>query len=75
MSLVKEIREAVAQLRSEQKIPTELRVSQQTYNAIRGETTFGTFGPTKRLLLDGLPCVISVGLSGPFRVRYVEVRE
>jgi hypothetical protein len=73
--LVAGVRNEIERLRKESKIPTEVRLSQTTWNAIRRELDYGPFGPRQSVLFDGLPCVMSFGLKGPFRVRYVELVE
>ena len=74
VALARDLREELELLRSTQKIPTQIRLSQDAYNAIRHELTFGQFGPQSSVLFDGLPCAIAYGLAGPFRVRFVEAR-
>ena len=74
LALVHDLREELEQLRGTQKIPTEIRLSQQAFNALRHELSYGPFGAKQALLFEGLPCVIAVGLKGPFRVRFVEMR-
>lgn len=73
-SLARSLRDELKRLRGTQKIPTEIRLSQETYNAIRGQLTYGPFGPRRVVLFEGLPCAIAFGLQGAFRVRYVEAR-
>jgi hypothetical protein len=73
IELAASVRTEIKRLRKEEKIPTQVRCSQDTWNAIRGEMTYGPFGPRQSVLFDGLPCVLTFGLKGPFRVRYVEM--
>jgi hypothetical protein len=74
VSLAHDLREEVQRLRDTQKIPTQIRLSQDAYNTLRHELSFGPFGPKHSVLFDGLPCVIAFGLEGPFRVRFVQAR-
>ncbi len=72
IDLIAGMRTEIKRLREDSKIPTEVRLSQAAWNAVRSELTFGPYGPRQSVLFDGLPCVLSFGLEGPFRVRYVQ---
>ena len=71
--LAQRIQAEIASLRAAQRIPTQVRLNQQSWNALRGKLSYGSFGPRDTVLIEGLPCVLSFDLDKPFRVRSVEV--
>lgn len=65
LRLLEAVREEVRRLRREGLIPVELRLSQEAWNGLSPEMRFAPFGGRKVMQLDGLPCVLVVGLARP----------
>lgn len=72
-----EIRAAIAELRKVGRIPTEVRLDQGAWNELRRRMTYGTFGDSSRVQLEGLPCVLVFGMTSHpgFRVAFIEPRD
>jgi hypothetical protein len=70
--LAERLRREISQLRAQQRIPTQVRLDQRAWNQLRTHMTYGAFGPRQAVLFEGLPCVLSIDLPAPFRVRWVE---
>ena len=61
--LIASVRSELKRLRDENKIPTEVRLTQTTWNTIRSELAYGPYGPRQSVLFDGLPCVLAFGTA------------
>lgn len=77
LRLLEAVREEVKRLRREGLIPIEVRLSQAAWNGLSPEMRFAPFGGRKVMQLDGLPCVLVIGLSAPagFTVRTIAPRD
>lgn len=77
LRLLEAVREEVKRLRREGLIPIEVRLSQAAWNGLSPEMRFAPFGGRKVMQLDGLPCVLVVGLSAPggFVVKTIAPRD
>ncbi|RMG13396.1 MAG: hypothetical protein D6731_12205 [Planctomycetota bacterium] len=69
VDLATRLRTELARLRAEGRIPSQIRLAPPAWNAVRTELRFAAFGARQRVLFDGVPCALAVGLSEPFRIR------
>ncbi len=77
VQLAEAIKREVSALRSQGRIPTEVALSDDAWNVLRRQLTFGAFGDRQAVQFAGLPCVLVYGLTDPrgFRVSAIEPRE
>lgn len=77
LRLLEAVRDEVKRLRRDLQIPVEVRLSQAAWNGLSPELRFAPFGGRRVMQLDGLPCVLAVGLSDPrgFVVRAIAPKD
>ena len=69
------LRSEIAVKRADGLIPTQIRISQAAWNGMRDQLKYGPFGSRDSVLFEGLPCVLTLGLKQPFRVRCIQMRK
>ncbi len=72
--LADQIRAELADVRKQGLIPTQLRLNQNAWNTIREHLTYGPHASRDRVLFGGVPCLLSIGLQEPFRIRTIGIQ-
>lgn len=68
------IRSELQRLRATGRIPTEVHLSQDAWNTVRRQMTYGRFGSKMAVQFEGLPAVMVLGLKEDpgFAIRFID---